>query len=131
MAGEAGFGCTLTIGGVTVGKAQDVDFEMTAGEGDTTVRDSEGWKQIIHLIKEWASSIEHLWVPTNTALQALQNAFMSGADVAAVFTDANGYGFSGAAKVMSFKRGEPISGVVTASISLTGNGKVTLVTPSS
>jgi predicted secreted protein len=131
MPGEAGFDCELTVGGIVAGRAQDVDVEMSAGEGDVTTRGSGGWKEIIHLIKEWSSSVTNLWVPTNAAMMALQNAFFSGADIAVVFTDSAGYGFSGNAKVMSFKRGEPLNDVVTAEISLVGTGALARVVPTS
>ena len=47
MPGKKGFNCTLTAAGQTIGKAQNVDLDMTADEQEVTTRDSAGWKEFI------------------------------------------------------------------------------------
>jgi predicted secreted protein len=129
--GQRGFQCQLTLGGATIGLAQDVDLESSKGEVPTTNRGSGGWKEILPGIGEWNAPAKALWVPTNAGLQAIINAYLAGTKLAATFLDAFGYGFSGNCYVMTLKRGEALEDAVTVECGLTGTGALSYVAGSS
>ena len=129
--GVAGFDCELKVGGVTAGKAQNVDITTSRGVIVTTTRDSNGWRSIIPGVAQWNISNDQLWIPSNAALSALLTAYWARAQVAIEALDADGYGFSGNAYVTELKRGEPLEDGVTCSITLEGDGALVRVTPGS
>lgn len=131
MAGSVGFNCTLSVGALTVGKAKDVEPEASASEIDSTTRDDAGWKTFEQGLKEWGASIGQLWVPTDTALQALRDAFLNGTKLAVQFLDENGYGFSGTCIVTGFRFGQPLDGAVEMPVTVKGDGALAVVTGSS
>jgi len=125
-----GYECVLTIGVSTVGKAKNFDPTYSAAELDYTTRDSAGWKEREGGMKEWAGSIEMLWVPTDTALAVLWAAYIAGTAVTVEWVDADGYGRSGDAIITSFHPGpQDLDNEVWATIELASTGAVTSVTP--
>jgi predicted secreted protein len=130
LQGVAGFNCVLKAGGNTVGKAQDVELPMTATEVDTSTRDGAGWKSFIQGLKEWGATIDHLWVPSNAAYQALRDAFLNGTEIAVEFEDDGGDGFSGNALVMGLTLGQPLDDAVTIPITIKGNGALSVLSGS-
>ena len=131
MAGKKAYNCTLTFGGNTIGKAQNVDLDMTADEEETTTRDSAGWKEFLQGLKEWTAPVDNLWVPDNTGLVAIRDAFLNGTQVGVAFKDEDDYGFSGNCIVTSLKMGQPLAEAVTMPVTLRGTGALTPTVPSS
>jgi len=126
-----GFKCTLKIADKTIGKAKDVDLEMSAGEVDTTVRDDNGWKTFEQGLKEWTASVDMLWVPTDDGVTALRDAYFTGDNLACIFNDDQGLGFTGTAFVTGLRFGQPLEGAVALPVTLRGTGALTKdVTPS-
>jgi len=125
---KRGYQCILQIGGVPVGIARNFDPTYTTADQDITSRDSLGWRERQGGMKEWTASIEALWVPTNTAMQALWNAYVAGTAVTVLWTDADGNGRSGCAIVTSFHPGpQDLDNAVMTSIDLASTGAVTVV----
>lgn len=124
----AGFDCVLTVGGSTVvGKAQNVELTGSAAEIDVTTRSSDGWKEFIQGLKEWGASIDQLWVPTDTGLQALRDAWLTGDELAATFLDPDGNGFSGQIIVTGLNKGEPLDGAAVLPVTIKGTGPLSVV----
>lgn len=122
----AGFDVTLVYGGETVGKAQNVDLDSSAGEIDVTTRSSNGWKEFIQGLKEWTVAIDQLWIPTDVGLDALRDRFFDGVALAVVLTDPDGNGFSGDAIVVGMRKGEPLDGACVLPFNLRGTGVLSI-----
>jgi predicted secreted protein len=136
MGGAKGYACVLKLTStapsstqVTCGKDVDAEIDLKKNPMETTTRSSAGWKEFINGLKEWTASCPHLWVPTDAGLLAIQNAFIGDYYLAAVFTDENGYGFSGTCLVTGFKQTEKLADAVMVDVSLQGTGAITAVTP--
>jgi predicted secreted protein len=131
MAGKAGFRAVLTVGGVTIGKAQDVSPKFEGKEIQTTVREDNGWHTYIQGIKGWTADVDQLWVPDNTSNTTLTNAYLNGTVVAVSMLDEDGYGFSGSAIVTNLEPDEPLEDALTLKATLRGTGALIAVTPTS
>ena len=131
MPGKKSFNCTLTAGGQTIGRAQNVDLDMTADEEEVTTRDSAGWKEFLQGLKEWTAPVDNLWVPDNTGIQTLRDAYLNGTEIGVAFKDEDNYGFSGNAIVTSLKMGQPLAEAVAMPITLRGTGALTPTVPDS
>ncbi|MCX7805044.1 MAG: phage tail protein [Planctomycetota bacterium] len=87
----AGYSCQLVIGtganAQIVGYARDVKLDGAAGAVEASSRAVAGWKEFLAGIREWSVSIEQLWVPTDAALLALRDAYLSGAGIAVRIED--------------------------------------------
>jgi len=129
MPGKAGFNCVLTAGGQTIGKARDVEMPMTADVIDTTVRDVAPWRDKIQGLKTWTSTVDQLWVPTDTGLQTLRDAFLNGTQIACTYLDEDGYGFSGNAIVTGLTFSQALEDAVFLNVTLEGVGAVAVVEP--
>lgn len=129
---ERGFECVLTVGGLTVGVTRNFDPDYKAEEQDVTTRDSNGYREVQAGLLSWTANIEALWVPTNAALAAIDTAFFTRAEVAVVWTDANGWGKSGNAVITGWHPGpQDIPNAVMISLTLAGTGTITAVTGTS
>lgn len=129
--GVAGFNCSLVAGSQTIGKGRDVSLDMSATEIDVTTRDSSGWKEFLQGLKEWGATVDQLWVPTDAGLQALRDAYLSGNELSVVFTDDDGWGFSGTAIVTGLGKPEPLDDAVALNVTLKGTGALSVVTGTS
>lgn len=129
---QKGYLCTLTVDDgapKTVAKARDVKLTADGKEIDVSSRSGAGWKEFLQGLKEWALSVDQVWVADDTGLAALQAAFLSGDVLAAELLDADGYGFSGDVIVTKFERGEPLEAGVMCPVELKGTGALAPVTP--
>jgi len=123
--GERGFECVLTLGTETVGIARSVDPTFSGAEQDTTTRDDAGWGDSQIGILRCNFTTEMLWVPTDTALQAIETAFLARATLAFVITSDDGYGWSGNCVVTEFHPGaQDMDNAVMCSISCVSKGMV-------
>jgi predicted secreted protein len=131
MQGSAGYECVITAGGQTVGKSQDADLTLNKTPIDTTTRDSGGWKQFTHGLKEVDLTIDQLWVPTNAGLLALRDSFLNDTLLAVTVVDENGYGFSGNAIVVGLAHPQPMDDGVNLNVTLKGDGAWSPLPPGS
>lgn len=113
---------TLSVGGIEVARAQNVDLAMESKMADTTTRQSAGWEESEPAKKSWSVDVEQLYVSTNSALRAIMAAWMNDTKVAVVLTDAEGNTHTGQAYVKSLKRGEPLDDAVALQGTLQGTG---------
>ena len=85
--GTAGYTAQLTIDAEIVGIAKDVDLTGNAEMAETSVRSDDGWKTFLQSLKDWASAITQLWVPTEAALDAILDAWVDGTAIACRVAD--------------------------------------------
>ncbi len=100
--GLRGYECTLTMDGATLGKATNVTPEFNFAEQDTTTRDSGGWDETDAGRANMTFGIEGLWVPSNEALQRLEQAARAREKIDFKMVDAAGYGHSGCCVILRF-----------------------------
>jgi len=129
---EKGFNCVLKLGGETVGYARNVEPSLEADEQDITTRNDNGWDNWQQGRKRITFDVEALWVPTDTALSALEDAWFNDSDLTFEITDSSGYGYSGTCGVLSLRPGpQSLDDAVLLSASFKSRGAVSQVTPSS
>jgi len=131
MAGKVGYECVLTLGGNTVGKAQDVEPELTSDEIDSSTRDGNGWSSAEHGLRTLAATLKQLWVPTDDAVEAVVAAFVGGTELACELKDDAGNGWSCNVKVFNLSWPQALSGSVTLSCRIRNEGAVTRLSGSS
>ncbi len=130
--GKRGFECVLQFGGNTVGIARSVDPTFTGAEQDTTTRGDGGWRNRQVGLLDMSFTTEMLWVPTDTALQAIETAFLARSTLAFVITDDDGYGWSGNCLVTEFHPGaQDLDNAVMCSITCVSKGALTPLAGSS
>lgn len=121
----AGFDCELKLGGNTIAYAQDVELSMSASEIDITTRNDSGWKKFLQGLKEWGATVDHLWIPTDTGLEAIRDAYVDGTELSATFYDDAGQGFGGQVLVTGMTFPQPLDDGVDLNITLKGTGALT------
>ena len=100
--GLRGYECTLTMDGATVARAINVEPEFTFKEMDVTTRYSGGWDQTQTGRAVMTASIEGLWVPSNAALQRIEQAARARENIEWKMQDAEGYGWNGCCVITRF-----------------------------
>jgi predicted secreted protein len=129
--GEKGYNAELKLGGDVVGIARDVEPSLESEEQDTTTRDDGDWSDWQQGHKTLTADITALYVPTDTAYQAIKSAYMNDTDLSFEILDENGYGWSGNCGVNSMSRGEGLGDAMTVDVTITSRGTVTDVTGTS
>lgn len=125
MASELGYAGTLIVG-AEVQYCKDVELEMDAEQVDDTTRNNDGWKSTAAGLRNWVVTFTMVKHGGDTMYNTLRTAFETGAALSGVsVTDEQGDSVSGSCKVHRFSRREPLSGVVTVDVTLTGQGKPT------
>ncbi len=131
MSGQAGVDCVLKVGANEVVEARDVTVTVQVQTVEDTSRASDGWKSFIAGLGTWSVSFNAVSArPWSTSLTALKTSFVAREPVEDVtMTDAEGYGWSGEVIVTQFAESQPLTGVVTVSVTLQGRGAPEQVTP--
>lgn len=130
----AGYSCVLYAkasapADAAVSYSKDVEMNANGNAIDVSSRAGAGWKEFIMGLSEWDVSIDQLWVPTDTVLQAIRAAFLAKTLFYIKIVDAAGYGFSGSGYFTSMKQGQPLDGGVMLPFTFKGTGALTAVTP--
>ena len=123
--GRVGWEMTLKLGGKTIGKAQNVNLEISAGEVNMTTRESQGWWEGQPGEKSWTVSGDSLWIPDSESITIISNALFARAILSVEMVDPFGYGWSGAMFITSIKQGENLNDAVTGSWTGKGTGALT------
>jgi len=105
---------------------KDVSLTLARGAEESTTRADQGWQNFTPGLANWGVSFDALWIPGDTALEALKDAIIAGTKVnVKILDEANGEGPSGAMLVTDFPRNEALAPAQTISITLQGCGKPT------
>lgn len=115
-AGQSLSGFTLKLDGVA-----NVDVDTNAGETDVTTRACGGWKATATTLKDCEVSFEMPLDTANAGYIAVRSAYLSGAPIGlaaltGLKTVAGNEGPVGDFTITGFKRGEPIDGAITMSV---------------
>lgn len=100
--GLRGYECTLTMDGAVCAAARDVTPSFTYKEMDVTTRASGGWDETMTGRKVLTVSIDALWVPSQGALQRIEQAARANEVIAFKMVDAEGYGWDGCCVITQF-----------------------------
>jgi len=119
-----GFNCTLSVGGSTVGKAQEVSPSLEADEQDITTREDAPWDNWQQGRKRLTADITGLWVGTASGIQALEDAWFNDSDLDAQLSRPDGSGYSATCGVLSLSGAQNMDDAVTLDISIKSKGQV-------
>lgn len=117
--GNTNFGATL------VPYVRTNEFDCDANAIDNSSRANLGWGSMRPGLKRWKASFDMIYNSADSAWILLQQAFFAGTKIGVSILDGPagvGLGINGPAYVMSFKRGEPLDGVVTTTVTLNSAG---------
>ncbi len=128
---EKGYEATLTIGDKVVGKAQDVSLDLPKDKQETTTRDDNGFENSQGGIKSMSADITALWVPTDTALTGITDAWLDDSTLSFEAVDSSGYGWSCDVGVYELSRDEALEDACTIDITVESRGTISKVTGSS
>ena len=126
MAGTAGYKAVLKLGGVTLGKCQDVNVSFNKTLAEASTRDGEGFRGKCPALKDISVSGTQLWVSDDTGLTTIMSAWFNDTLLAAEVTDiADGTGWTFNCFVGTLGKGEPLDGVQTLSFAIESDGIIT------
>jgi len=132
MSKHAGFNCTFSVGGNTIGLARDATLNMTADEIEVTTWDNSGWRDKISGLAEWSIDFEIVTDRPNTEISTIELAFLNKTDLSNVrLLDGDGYGFTGTVRVTTYTKNHPMEDAVTINVTFSGRGAPTRVTDGS
>lgn len=126
MANGPGWGGSLTVGSA-VTRVKDVTLQLEAAERDATTRASEGWEDRRAGLKRWGASFDMVVDSADSVFSSMQTAFKNGTSLSVTVADGLGHSVAGNCSITNFTRNEPLGETITASVTLVGNGKPTVV----
>lgn len=106
-----------------VNLVRDVTLDNAKDEIDVTSRDSNGIEEMIDGIRKHGISFEILWDETDTTFQKLLDAYNGNSQVCMAAMDGpiattGSEGFAANMGVFNFTRNEPVTGPMTATVSV-------------
>jgi TP901-1 family phage major tail protein len=112
---------------VVLGGQRGATLNRSAETMDVTTKDSGGWKENLAGLKEFSIDADGLIVESNTAYQALEDAFNDGTAIDVELSTPNDTTYTGKVLVTDFPIELPYDDTVTYSVTLTGTGALTKV----
>ena len=100
--------------------ARDVTINLTSDPIDVTSRDSAPWKDYIPGLREWSVSFNAVYINTDSALDALEAAYIAGTILSVRLIDNDGDGYYGDIIVTEFSREEPLADGMSRTVTMTG-----------
>ena len=122
MAYRQGKDCTLSVAGVEIIRATDVNKPKSSNEINTTTRNEGVWEGNDVGHNRWGVDFTMKFYIGDTAVTTLNAAWKAQTEVAVAFTGGAGGTESGVGKITGFNESEPLDDVVTVAISVIGNG---------
>ncbi len=107
-----------------IGGQRSTTINRSAESIDATSKDTEGyWKESLAGFKEWSIDTDIVLVDSDEAVSILEEAFLNSENVDVILkSTVTGAGFRGNASITDLSMEYPYDDVVTASLSLQGNG---------
>jgi predicted secreted protein len=132
---QAGFNGQLFIGTEGNGQsasqeiceAQDVTINLTGETFETSSRCTAPWKSFVSGWREWSVDFALVYENDKAALDVLETAFIAGTTISVRLIDKDGDGYYGDCMVTNWTREEPLSDVMTRSVTLQGTGAPTVI----
>ena len=124
MAGLAGKDGSVVIGSDTMEETNNWSLDLGTDMHEDSALGDE-WKSKVAGLSEWNATVETSWLMSDTAQVAVQNAFLNKTTVTPkLYTNASNY-YTGTAYISGLSISDPVDGIVTCSMSLTGTGALT------
>ena len=95
---------------------KDLTLNLETGEADVTTRATEGWKASVATLKDASLEFGMLYDPTDTDLDAVQEAFMSNTPLAFFITDGDGTGLDADFSITNFSIEQPLEEAMSVSV---------------
>lgn len=134
MAKIAGFRGVMEYsddGGTTytaIGELRDWTLRASSNPIDATTKDSGGWEETLHGIRNWTVSADGLFVDADAGQSALFDALVDQNEVTVRLRPAEGSGlpeYEGLVIVTDWELGSPLSDATVTSVEMKGNGALT------
>lgn len=123
---KRGLDIILTINGNIVGGQRNATLNREAEVIDITNKVSAGWTENMTSVKSWSIEGDGIFVVDDTALDAIETAFLEGSFVTVKVADEN-WGYTGKGVITDFPIEANYDDAATYSITITGSGALTKV----
>lgn len=123
---KRGLDIILSIGGNIVGGQRNATLNREAETIDITNKVSAGWTENMTSVKSWSIEGDGIFVVDDTALEAIETAFINGSWVEVQIAD-EAWGYSGRGVITDFPIEANYDDAATYSITVTGSGALTKV----
>lgn len=114
----------------TIGGQRGASLKRTADEIDVSDKVSGGWKAVKAGLRSWGIDLDGLVVLSDVGLQALEQGFMEGVEINVLLLYPDGTVQTGWGSVTDFSLDTPHDGEATLKGTISGNGELTVRTPS-
>lgn len=108
----------------TIGGQRGTSLKRTADEVDVSHKTSGGWKGTKAGLRSWSVDLDGLVILSDTGLQALEQAFMAGAEVNVQLEYPDDTVQTGWGSVTDFSLDTPHDGEATLKGTIVGNGEL-------
>lgn len=110
-----------------IGGATSHTLNINADLPDATTKGSAGWAENIHGLRDWSVDIDALVDPDNPVDGPdIATLILNRTEVTLTMALAGGHTYTGTAKVATYSETPDMEQPVAFSVSLTGNGELTL-----
>jgi TP901-1 family phage major tail protein len=114
-----------------VGSQRDAKLSRSMATIDVTSKDSNNWEESLPDVRSWSIDANAMYVPDDTAYEALETAWENQALVEIMWEEANGDTFTGNAYITDFPKSAPHKDAVTIDVTFKGCGELARTTSES
>ena len=111
------------VGQVLISNVRDLKLNMDKNEADVSTRATGGWKATLDGLKDASVEWEMIWDSTDTAQQAIMNAFLNNTTLIFQIMDGpyatvGSQGLTGTFTITKFEREEPLTEGMKVSVQI-------------
>ena len=111
----------------TIGGATSHTLNINVDLPDATTKDSAGWAEHIHGLRDWSVDVDALNDPDNPVDGPdLAQLILSRTEVTLTATLSGGHTYTGTASIASYTENADMESPVSFSVTFTGNGPLTM-----
>lgn len=114
-----------------VGAQRDAKLNRSMATIDVTNKQSGGWEESLPENRSWSIDANALYVPDDTAYEALETAWEAQEAVQILWEEANGDTYAGEAYITDFPKSAPHKDAVAIDVSFKGSGELERTTATS
>jgi len=106
-----------------INNVKDVTLNLDSEEADVTTRGNYGWKATMSTLRDGTIDFEMVWDSDDAGFTALQQAYFNKTSIIMLALDdavtvSGAQGLKALFAVKNFSRNEPLSGAITANVSI-------------